>query len=492
MTGELVPVIGLEVHAQLLTQSKMFCGCSAAYANAAPNTHCCDLCSGMPGALPVINQRAVEMTLMTALALHCEVAQISKFDRKNYSYPDLPKGYQISQYEQPIGVQGWLDLGDEMLSTRCGIIRVHLEEDTGKTSHVSLDGSDVSLVDYNRCGIPLMEIVGAPDLKSPEAAREFFSTLRQILMYLGVCDGNLQEGSMRADLNVSLRKADREPGVKVEVKNLNSFRSVQRALEYEIERQREAVSAGHPLVQETRGWSEARDATIAQRTKEYADDYRYFPEPDLPLITFSADRVAEIRQSLPEMPAEKRSRLRREYGITAEAAHVLTADLALSDFFEAAALAASPATGMEVANWSHGDLLRLLHESQSEIASLPFSAADFGRLIALVSGARISNAAGKQVLEAMFETGEGPETIVERLNLSQMDDNEALTEIVKTVISENPGVVTDYRRGKAAALNVLLGKTIKASGGRANPSVVRSILENELGLPGPPSESPAG
>jgi aspartyl-tRNA(Asn)/glutamyl-tRNA(Gln) amidotransferase subunit B len=444
----------------------------------------------MPGALPVINRKAVAQTMFTALALHCDVPQTSKFDRKNYSYPDLPKGYQISQYETPIGLGGWLVLGGESGSSRCGISRVHLEEDTGKTSHLNLDGRDVSLVDYNRSGVPLMEIVGAPDLKSPEAARDFFASLRQILMYLGVCDGNLQEGSMRADVNVSLRRADGEPGVKIEVKNLNSFRAVQRALEFEIERQQEVLRSGGQLLQETRGWSEARDATIAQRSKEYADDYRYFPEPDLPMMTFSPERIKEVRRSLPELPAEKRNRLTAEYGVSGDAAQVLTSDIAIADFFEATAKASAPASGSEVANWTHGELLRLLNERQVGVRDLAFSPAEFGRLISLVSAGKISNTAGKQVLERMFETGDDPQAIVQRLNLTQLDDVEALGQIVKAVLSENPAVVADYRGGKSAALNVLLGKAMKESGGRANPRLVREILEGELPPPEVDADQP--
>jgi aspartyl-tRNA(Asn)/glutamyl-tRNA(Gln) amidotransferase subunit B len=484
VTGALAPVIGLEVHAQLQTRSKMFCGCSAEYANAPPNTHVCNVCSGMPGSLPVANQRAVEYTLLTALALGCEIPPVTKFDRKNYSYPDLPKGYQISQYDQPIGKNGVLEFVSGGTSERCGVIRVHLEEDTGKSTHGTIDGRGASLVDYNRSGVPLMEIVSAPDLRTPETARDYFATLRQVLMYLGVCDGNLQEGSMRADVNVSLRLPDGSFGTKVEIKNLNSFRAVQRALEYEIVRQREVLASGGTIEQETRGWSEPLEVTVGQRSKEYAHDYRYFPEPDLPPLAFTPSEMQAAREQLPEMPARRAARFIAQYGVTPATAAVLIAERALADFYEAAAEASERGSGTDVANWIAGDLLRLINESHVDIDEVALSPQQLGRLVSLVKTGVVSNAAGKQVLEVLFESGEDPDSIINRLDLGQLSDTKELEQVIDRVLLENQSIVADYRKGKVAAVNVLLGKTMKASGGKANPGLVRELLTQKLGAPG--------
>jgi aspartyl-tRNA(Asn)/glutamyl-tRNA(Gln) amidotransferase subunit B len=437
----------------------------------------------MPGSLPVINKRAVEYTLWTALGLHCVIPPVSKFDRKNYSYPDLPKGYQISQYDRPIGQSGRLEFFSGGETVRCGITRVHLEEDTGKSTHVEIGGRSVSLVDYNRSGVPLMEIVSEPDLLTPEAARDYFMALRQMLMYLGVCDGNLQEGSMRADVNVSLRTPDGSFGTKVEIKNLNSFRAVQKALEYEIERQSEILDAGGTVDQETRGWSEAREITIGQRSKEYAHDYRYFPEPDLPELTFDEADIEAARRGLPEMPAARTRRLVDAFGLTREVALVLTAERALADFFERA-ITAYGAHPPDVANWVVGDFMRLLNDSHTALAEARVHPEEIGRLATLVAEGALSNTAGKQVLAAMFETGEGAEAAVDRLNLRQLSGTAELQTVVDAVISENDAIVADYRKGRAAALNVLLGKAMKASGGRANPAIVRALLETSLGASG--------
>ncbi|MDQ2741169.1 MAG: Asp-tRNA(Asn)/Glu-tRNA(Gln) amidotransferase subunit GatB [Chloroflexota bacterium] len=479
----LAPVIGIEVHAQLLTASKMFCGCSAAYAGAAPNSNTCTVCLGMPGSLPVINRRAVEYTIATALGLNCDVAEHSKFDRKNYSYPDLPKGYQITQYDRPIGLGGWLEYEVNGEMRRCGIVRVHLEEDTGKTLHTSLDGREVSLVDYNRSGVPLMEIVTEPDLRSPEAAREFFATLRRVLMYLGVNDGNLQEGSMRADLNVSLSAPDGTFGTKVEIKNLNSFRAVQRALEYEIERQRQVLSSGGALVQETRGWSEARGATISQRGKEFAHDYRYFPEPDLPPLVIPVSIVEAIRRVLPELPAERAGRFQGVHGLNASTALVLTNEKALADFYEQA-LAANPDLdpGL-VANWATGELSRLVNESGAPIEESRLSPAAFAKLLGMIDSSLISGTAGKQVLEELFRAGGEPEELVARFDLAQINDETELERLVDAVLEGNRPVVDQYLGGKLNVIQALVGLTMKASGGKARPPAVRAILERKLGRP---------
>lgn len=480
---DLEAVIGLEVHAQLLTASKMFCGCDARYASSAPNTHVCAVCAGMPGSLPVINRKAVEYTILSALALNCEVRAHSKFDRKNYPYPDIPKGFQISQYDMPIGEHGWLEyrVGNEVL--RCGIRRVHLEEDTGKTSHVNVDGREVSLVDYNRSGVPLMEIVTEPELHSPEAAREFFAALRQILMYLGVCDGKLQEGSMRADVNVSLRMPDGSPGTKVEIKNLNSFRAVQRALEYEIERQRDVLGSGGSLAQETRGWSEEREVTVSQRTKEYAHDYRYFPEPDLPPLELKPERVAPLREAQPELPLVRELRFEDEYGLTVDTARVLTDEKPLADFFEAVVRAAPEVPARVAANWVTGDVLRLLNDSGSTLDTARVSPLALARLLTMAQAQTIAGPAAKQVLEEMFESGDDPDAIVRRRDLLQIVDPGELEPLVRQVLEENPAVVDNFRRGKTQALQALVGKVIAASNRRAHPQRSREILERLLDSP---------
>jgi aspartyl-tRNA(Asn)/glutamyl-tRNA(Gln) amidotransferase subunit B len=480
MTDGFEPVVGLEVHAQLLTRSKMFCGCSAAYSGAPPNSHVCAVCGGMPGALPVINRRAVEATILTAVALNCSVAEHSKFDRKNYSYPDLPKGYQISQYDLPLGTGGFLEFENAGRPERCGIVRVHLEEDTGKSIHDDLGGRAVSLVDYNRSGVPLMEIVGEPELRTPEAAREYFAALRRVLMYLGVCDGNLQEGSMRADVNVSVRRPGAEHGTKVEIKNLNSFRAVQRALEFEIERQSRVLASGGALEQETRGWSERDEVTVPQRTKEYAHDYRYFPEPDLPLLVTPASRVREIAAGLPELPLARRARFVSEYELTDKIASILADEKPLADFYEDVLRAAGNVPPARVANWVTGELLRLLRETGASLSGSGISAPDLASLIRLVESGDISTTAGKQVFDAMAATGEAPGAVVERLGLQQIGDEAEIEALVESVIAANPAMVEQYRAGKTNIVQALVGKTMGASKGRANPTKVQEILRRKL------------
>jgi len=478
------PVIGLEVHAQLATSSKMFCACSATYSGAAPNTHTCPICSGMPGALPVVNARAVEMGILTALALNCRVPAVSRFDRKNYSYPDLPKGYQITQYAEPIGEHGRLEFEVNGELRQAGIVRVHLEEDTGKSIHVANGGHDLSLIDYNRSGVPLMEIVSAPDLDSPEAARSYFAALRQILMYLGVNDGNLQEGSLRADVNVSLRTTGGEFGTKVEIKNLNSFRAVQRALEYEITRQQQVLESGGQLVQETRGWSETEEVTVSQRSKEFAHDYRYFPEPDLPPLEISEDLLRSIRGRTPELPRQRAARLEADFGLSSYLAGVLTAKRAVADYFETAVKDAPGVPPTLIANWLTGDLMRLMNESGSTVDRITISPRQLAGLVVLVNTGEISGAAGKQVLEEMFGRGDEPDAVVERLGLRQISGRTDLEAIVDQVVANNEKLVATYRGGKENAIQALVGRVMGASRGRANPQIVREILEERLGPPG--------
>jgi aspartyl-tRNA(Asn)/glutamyl-tRNA(Gln) amidotransferase subunit B len=481
MTGsELEPVIGLEVHAQLLTRSKMFCGCSAAYSGAPPNSHVCEVCGGMPGALPVINARAVEATVLTAVALQCSIAEYSKFDRKNYSYPDLPKGYQISQYDLPLGTRGSLEFEVEGHVERCGIVRVHLEEDTGKSIHVDINGRSVSLVDYNRSGVPLMEIVGEPELHSPMAAREYFAALRRVLMYLGVCDGNLQEGSMRADVNVSVRRPHAEHGTKVEIKNLNSFRAVQRSLEFEIERQIRVLESGGTLEQETRGWSERDEVTVPQRTKEYAHDYRYFPEPDLPPLVTVPSRARQIAATLPELPVARRNRLVEQYALTAKIASVLTDEKALADFFEDVVRASDRIAPARIANWVTGELLRFMRENNVPLDEVKLSSTGMARLINLVESSAVSTTAGKQVFDELARAGGNPDDVVKRLNLQQITDTDELEALVSGVLDANPSMVAQYRAGKTNVIQALVGKVMGASKGRANPSKVQEILRREI------------
>ncbi|GAC1467654.1 MAG: Asp-tRNA(Asn)/Glu-tRNA(Gln) amidotransferase subunit GatB [Chloroflexota bacterium] len=482
MSERLEPVIGLEIHAQLLTRSKMYCGCSAAYSAAPPNTFVCAVCGGMPGALPTINRAAVDYALAVALALNCSIPARSKFDRKNYSYPDLPKGYQISQYDMPLGVDGWIDLNTGDGASRCGIVRVHLEEDTGKSMHVAQDGRDVSLVDYNRSGVPLLEIVSAPDIRAPEEARQYFSTIRQVLMYLGVNDGNLQEGSMRADVNVSLRHSGEPvPSTKVEIKNLNSFRAVQRAIEYEIERQTRLITQGQTVPQETRGWQEDRNATVPQRSKEYAQDYRYFPEPDLPPLAISAEHVEKIAASLPEFASARADRFTRAHALSASVAGILTEEKSLADFFEAAVSARPNVAATAIANWVSGELLHLLKEARQSVEQSRLRPEALAHLVGLVESGMISNTAGKTVLHEVFATGDDPDAVVERLHLAQVSDPRILETLTDQALDANPGLVEAYRKGKTNVMNALAGQVMKASEGRANMTRVRELLEERLG-----------
>jgi aspartyl-tRNA(Asn)/glutamyl-tRNA(Gln) amidotransferase subunit B len=474
-------VIGLEIHAQVLTQSKMFCGCSAAYAGAEPNTHVCAVCAGMPGSLPAINEKAVQGTIVTALALGCEVPRHSKFDRKNYSYPDLPKGYQITQYDLPIGRGGRLgyDLDEETRS--CGIVRVHLEEDTGKSIHTRLEGEvEASLIDYNRSGVPLMEIVTEPDLRTPAEARAFFAALRQVLMYLGVNDGNLQEGSLRADVNVSLRDASGEMGTKVEIKNLNSFRAVERALAHEIKRQADLIASGGRIEQETRGWSEHDEVTVGQRTKEYAHDYRYFPEPDLPPLDLAPELVESLRRQLPEMPSTLRSRLQSEYGLSREVAEILVEDRALAAFFEATVRAPSAAKPVEVGNWLRGEVLRLLHERGERLPDSRLTPERLAGLVDLVEIEQLNATSGKEVLAEMFATGDDAASTARRLNKLQITDPDEIARFVDQVLQNNEELVAQYLAGKVKVQERLQGLIMAASKGRVHPAVARSLLLERL------------
>jgi len=485
------PVIGIEVHAQLLTRSKMFCRCSADYAAAEPDTHVCPVCLGMPGVLPVINRKAVEYTIMTALALHCQIPQYSKFDRKNYFYADLVKGYQISQYDLPFSRDGWLEIeasprgsarGVDGERRRIGIRRVHLEEDTAKLVHVHRDGEGYSLVDFNRSGVPLMEIVSEPDIRSPEEARLYLLKLHTILRYLGVSTGDMEKGAMRCEANVSLRPVGAgEYGTRVEIKNLNSFRSVKLALEYEIERQRRILEEGGTVEQETMGWDEARNITVLQRSKEYAHDYRYFPEPDLPPLILSREWVEEIRARLPELPDAKLERFVREYGLSRYDAEVLVAERAVADYFEECAKAgAGRVEPKAIANWVTGELFRLMKVQEVEIGQVEITPDKLAALIGLVQDGTISTTAAKDVFAEMFETGRAPDEIVRERGLAQISDEVELSRIVDEVIAANPEPVADYRAGKEQALRFLVGQVMRATRGKANPKAVNELLLEKL------------
>ena len=473
-------VIGLEVHAELLTQSKMYCGC-ANQPGAPPNTNVCPVCLGVPGALPVINQRAVELTALTGLALNCSISEFTRFDRKNYFYPDLMKGYQISQYLYPIAHDGWLEIEHDGQRHRIGIRRVHLEEDTAKLAHRvdPTNGRPYSLVDVNRGGVPLMEIVSNPDIHSAEQARLYLMELRTMLQYLGVSTGNMEEGSFRCDANVSVRPTGAtELGTKVEVKNMNSFRAVYRALEFEAERQIKAIAAGARLIQETRGWDENRGITVGQRSKESAHDYRYFPEPDLPPLSLIPTWVESVRQQMPELPDARRKRFADEFALSPYDAEVLTTTRATADFFEEAVrLFAQPKM---VANWMTGELFRLLNATNTDIVDSKITPLSLTDLLTLIDKGVVSQRAAKDVFEQMFGTGESANQIVEKMGLTQISDTAALVQLVKDAIAANPKSVADYQAGKPQAVGFLVGQVMKASRGKANPAMVNSLLKAEL------------
>ncbi len=482
-------IIGLEVHAQLNTRSKMFCNCSADYANTDPNTHVCPVCLGMPGVLPVINKRAVEYTMMTALALNCSISEYTKFDRKNYPYPDLMKGYQISQFDAPIGIKGKLTIEVDGHKKEVGITRVHLEEDVAKLIHrISFDGKAYSLMDVNRSGVPLMEVVGEPDLRSPEEARQYLMKLHTILQYIGVSTANMEEGSFRCDANISIRPEGSDKLLtKVEVKNMNSFRAVFRALEYEAQRQRKTVEEGTRLVQETRGWVEEEGKTVSQRSKEYAHDYRYFPEPDLPPLFVSRKWVEEIRAQLPELPEARRDRFISEFGLPVYDATLLTNSKAMADYFEACLKIGKP-EGLPLTNrakmsgnWLLGEFNRLLNATNTEISQAKVSPEEFCQLLELLNVGNLNGPAAKQVLEEMFNTGKSAREVVTQKGLSQISDSSELEKMAEKVIAENPQAVTDFNAGKETALKFLVGQLMKATRGRANPQMANQLLKNKLG-----------
>jgi aspartyl-tRNA(Asn)/glutamyl-tRNA(Gln) amidotransferase subunit B len=466
-------VIGLECHVQLATKSKMFCGCPSDYAGAPPNTRVCPICFGMPGVLPVINRQAVEYTLLTGLALNAEIPEATKFDRKNYPYPDLVKGYQISQYDLPLVKGGWLEITTTESGTRkVRLERVHLEEDTGKLTHIQ----GGSLVDYNRSGVPLMEMVSQPDLRTPAEARAYLQKLRAILRTLGVSDADMEKGQLRCDVNVSLRPLGQERfGTKVEVKNLNSFRAVERALEYEMVRQAQALERGERIEQETRGWVEERGVTVSQRSKESAHDYRYFPEPDLPPLFVERAWLDELRAGLPELPDARRVRYMQAFGLGIYDAELLSTDTASAELFEATVAAGADAK--KAANWVLNDVARLRHETGADFLLDPLHLAE---LIDLLDKNVIGMAAARELLQQSVRTNKRPRALVDELGLAQVSDSAALESAVRQAIEANPAAVADYKSGKATAINFLKGQVMRTTRGKANPAVAEQLLRELL------------
>ncbi|SFL69332.1 aspartyl/glutamyl-tRNA(Asn/Gln) amidotransferase subunit B [Paenibacillus sp. 1_12] len=465
-------VIGLEVHVELHTKSKIFCGCSTAF-GAPPNTHTCPVCLGYPGVLPVLNKQAVEYAMKAAMALNCEIATDSKFDRKNYFYPDSPKAYQISQYDKPIGEHGWIDIEVNGQTKRIGVTRVHLEEDAGKLTHV--DGGYTTLADFNRVGTPLIEIVSEPDLRSPEEARAYLEKLKAIMQYCDVSDVKMEEGSLRCDANVSIRPYDQaEFGTRAELKNMNSFRGVQKGLEYEEWRQAEVLNSGDKVIQETRRWDDAQGKTIMMRSKEEAHDYRYFPDPDLVRLYIDDAWKARIRATIPELPDARQARYVTEYSLPSYDAQVITSSIKLADFFEESLKYTKDAKA--VSNWIMGDLLGYLNANNQELEQLPITGQGLGEMILLLEKGTISSKIAKTVFKAMLETGKAPAQIVEEQGLVQISDEGAIKAAVEQAIANNPQSVADFKAGKDKAVGFLVGQVMKETKGKANPGLVNKLI----------------
>jgi len=469
-------IIGLEVHAQLLTDTKIFCNCSTKF-GAAPNSHTCPVCLGMPGVLPVLNKKVVEYAMKMALATNCQINRSCEFARKNYFYPDLPKGYQISQYAYPLAEHGYVILDINGKQKKIGITRIHMEEDAGKLVHD--EHNPVSYVDLNRTGVPLIEIVSEPDIRSPEEAADYLKRLHEILVYLEICDGNMEEGSFRCDANVSIRpKGQKEYGTRTELKNMNSFRNVQRALEYEIKRQQYLVENGGTVIQETRLWDDAQGATNSMRSKEEAHDYRYFPDPDLVLIVVDETWVNKIKDELPELPLAKRQRFVNEYQIPAYDAGVLTANKALAQYYEEVVnLCNKPKAA---SNWIMGDVMRFLNEDKLDIRQCPIKAESLADMIKLIDEGTISGKMAKEVVENMYKTGKPPQDIIKEKGLVQITDEGELVKTITAIIEKNQAQVVEYRGGKEKVFGFFVGQVMKATKGKANPQLVNELLKKML------------
>lgn len=469
-------VIGLEVHAELSTDSKIFCDCSTSF-GAPPNTHTCPICLGHPGVLPVVNKQAVEFAIKAALALNCEISTETKFDRKNYFYPDLPKAYQISQYDKPIGKNGWIEIEVEGKKKKIRINRLHLEEDAGKSTHSEF--GDGTLVDFNRVGVPLIEIVSEADMRSPEEARAYLEKLKAIIQYTGVSDVKMEEGSLRCDANISLRPEGQKAfGTKTELKNMNTFKGVQRALEYEVRRQTRVLKSGENVVQETLRWNEEKGITVSMRSKEEAHDYRYFPDPDLVDMIIDQDWIDRIRAELPELPDARKKRYIEQYELSDYDAEILTSSKAMADFFEATLEYTKDAKA--VANWIMGDLLRHLNEEGIELEESKVNPKLLGEMVQMIEKGTISGKIGKTVFKEMLQSGKDPQTIVKEKGLVQITDEAALAKIVQTVIENNPKSVEDYRSGKQQAIGFLVGQVMKETKGKANPQIVNKLIKEKI------------
>lgn len=483
------PVIGMEIHVELKTESKMFCKCKNGMGmEKEPNKNICEVCTAQPGTLPVPNEKAIRFVQLAGLTLNCELRKDSKFDRKNYFYPDIPKGYQISQYDQPLCQNGKLKINGKEI----GVTRIHLEEDTGKLNHPK--GTDYSLVDFNRAGVPLMELVTEPDFESGEEARKFCQKLQQICRYIGISDADMEKGNMRCEANVSLYKEgeDKLSGTKVEVKNINSFKFVEKAIAYEINRQSEALDKGEDIIQETRGWDANRNATVSQRTKETAADYRYFPEPDIPPMKFNNEYIEKLKKELPELPADKLKRFIEQYDVSEEDAEVLTSEKELADYFEKTVseikekVQSGEVKADEkklvklVANYLNTELRKHLVENQETIADIKITPENYAELIGIVADGKINSSAAQTVLEEMYKTGGDPSQIIEEKNLAQMDDDGEMSEIINKVLADNQESVDDFKSGKENALKFLMGQVMAATKGKANPQKAMEMIKDKL------------